>query len=434
MSNESVIKISNLYKMYKLYDKPIDRLKETFNPFKKQYHRDFYALRDVSFTAGKGEIVGIIGKNGAGKSTLLQIITGVLTPTKGSISVTGKVSALLELGAGFNPELTGLENVYFKSSLLGYSAEETKEKLDDILAFANIGKFIHQPVKTYSSGMFVRLAFSVAINVDPDVLIIDEALSVGDFRFRQKCIRRMKDIMEQNKTILFVSHDTGSVTEFCTKAIWLMDGSVYSAGKPKDICKEYVSYMSHGLLTQENDRDSKNVCKILNVEKEYSSTAEMLWHEVEECESFGEGGAKIKRVAFWSAKSGHELIDFEGGELVVFAVEIEVLTDINEPIVGFHLTDPKGNGILGLNSYTYGFKIKPFKKGELKVVQFEFHFPYLKAAKYSFSPAIAEGTNLDNIQHHWVYDAYMIQIVSVSESARLGHYLVLKDDVDIKVQ
>ena len=432
MSNETVIKISNLYKIYKLYDKPIDRLKETFNPFKKQYHRDFYALKDISFNAEKGEIVGIIGKNGAGKSTLLQIITGVLTPTKGSISVMGKVSALLELGAGFNPELTGLENVYFKSSLMGYSVKEIKEKLDDILTFANIGKFIHQPVKTYSSGMFVRLAFSVAINVEPDILIIDEALSVGDFRFRQKCIRRMKDIMEQNKTILFVSHDTGSVTEFCTKAIWLMDGSVYSFGNPKDICKEYVSYMSHGLLTKENTNEKG--CESLSVKKELSSTAGVLWHKVQKCDSFGEGGAKIKRVAFWSATSGHELINFEGGELVVFAIEIEALIDINKPIVGFHLTDPKGNGILGLNSYTYGFKIKPFRKGEVKFVQFKFNFPYLKAAKYSFSPAIAEGSNLDNIQHHWVYDAYMIQIVSANESARLGHYLVLKDDVDIKVQ
>lgn len=202
------ISVKHLTKVYKLYNQPIDRLKEALNPFKKSYHKDFYALNDVSFEIKKGETVGIIGKNGAGKSTLLKIITGVLTPTSGSVQVNGKIASLLELGAGFNPDYTGLENIYFQGSLMGYTREEMESKVDDILTFADIGEFIHQPVKTYSSGMFARLAFSVAINVEPDILIVDEALSVGDMAFQAKCFNKFKEFQRLNKTILFVTNST----------------------------------------------------------------------------------------------------------------------------------------------------------------------------------------------------------------------------------
>jgi len=238
MPSSAVISVKNLTKIYKIYSKPIDRLKEAFHPFSKKYHQDFYALHDVSFDVGKGEVLGFIGRNGCGKSTILQLICGVLTPSAGTIYTNGRISALLELGAGFNPELTGLENVYFKSSILGASKVETDNKIDDILAFADIGDFIHQPVKTYSSGMFIRLAFAVAVNVAPDILVVDEALSVGDFRFKQKCLRQIKKFREDGKTILFVSHDTSTVIEFCTKAIWLQDGKVFMSGTPADVCKD----------------------------------------------------------------------------------------------------------------------------------------------------------------------------------------------------
>lgn len=224
--NNIAIKVSHLTKVYKLYDKPIDRLKESLHPFKKSYHKDFYALNDVSFEIKKGETVGIIGKNGAGKSTLLKIITGVLTPSNGHVHINGRIASLLELGAGFNPEYTGIENIYLQGTLMGYSHSEMETKIDEILSFADIGDFVHQPVKMYSSGMFARLAFAVAINVDPDILIVDEALSVGDFAFQAKCFQRFQDFQKVGKTILFVSHSTQQIIQYCNKAILIHNGNM----------------------------------------------------------------------------------------------------------------------------------------------------------------------------------------------------------------
>ena len=214
----TAIKVSHLTKVYKLYDKPIDRLKESLHPLKKKYHKDFYALNDVSFEIKKGETVGIIGKNGAGKSTLLKIITGVLTPSSGHVHVNGRIASLLELGAGFNPEYTGIENIYLQGTLMGYTKEEMEAKIDEILTFADIGDFVYQPVKSYSSGMFARLAFAVAINVEPDILIVDEALSVGDMYFQQKCMDKINTMRSRKMTLLFVSHSIGQVKKICEKA------------------------------------------------------------------------------------------------------------------------------------------------------------------------------------------------------------------------
>jgi len=241
MNNEIAIKITNLTKIYHLYDKPQDRLKEALNPFKKSYHHDFYALDNMCFEIKKGETVGIIGKNGAGKSTLLKIITGVLTPSSGSIEVNGKIASLLELGAGFNPEMTGLENIYLNGTLMGFSKKEMDTKINFILNFADIGEFIHQPVKMYSSGMFARLAFSVAINVDPDILIVDEALSVGDMLFQAKCISKMTELMKQGTTILFVSHDIHSVRSLCNKGIYLEKGQIKAIGSAGKIVDLYIN-------------------------------------------------------------------------------------------------------------------------------------------------------------------------------------------------
>jgi ABC-type polysaccharide/polyol phosphate transport system ATPase subunit len=228
------ISVKNITKIYKLYNQPQDRLKEALHPFKKKYHHEFNALSDISFDIKKGQTVGIIGKNGAGKSTLLKIITGVLTPTSGSVTIHGKVASLLELGTGFNPEYSGLENIYFQGSLMGFTKEEIDSKVDAILAFADIGEFIHQPVKMYSSGMFARLAFSVAINVDPDILIVDEALSVGDAFFQVKCHERMQMLNNNGTTILFVTHDQGSVAMYCDHVVWLEHGQVQYLGKVKE--------------------------------------------------------------------------------------------------------------------------------------------------------------------------------------------------------
>ncbi len=250
----TAIKVSHLTKVYKLYDKPIDRLKESLHPLKKKYHKDFYALNDVSFEIKKGETVGIIGKNGAGKSTLLKIITGVLTPSSGHVHVNGRIASLLELGAGFNPEYTGIENIYLQGTLMGYTHEEMETKINEILAFADIGDFVHQPVKMYSSGMFARLAFSVAINVEPDILIVDEALSVGDMAFQEKCILKMKSMLNNQRSILFVSHSLPSIRNFCHKAIWIKDGKMEMNNESNIVCEAYTEYMKQSTFTEKIEK------------------------------------------------------------------------------------------------------------------------------------------------------------------------------------
>ncbi len=266
MSN-TAIKVSHLTKVYKLYDKPIDRLKESLHPLKKKYHKDFYALNDVSFEIKKGETVGIIGKNGAGKSTLLKIITGVLTPSSGHVHVNGRIASLLELGAGFNPEYTGIENIYLQGTLMGYSKAEMESKIDEILEFADIGDFVYQPVKSYSSGMFARLAFAVAINVEPDILIVDEALSVGDMAFQEKCILKMKSMLNSNRSILFVSHSLPSIRNFCNKAIWIKNGKMVMQNEAHIVCEAYTEYMKQSdsqqkiekNITLKNQKEDKTI-------------------------------------------------------------------------------------------------------------------------------------------------------------------------------
>jgi len=244
MSSDSLaISVRNLSKCFHLYDKPRDRLLQMGSFGRRQYYREFWALRDLSFDVQRGETVGIIGRNGSGKSTLLQMICGTLTPTSGEIVTNGRIAALLELGAGFNPEFTGRENVYLNASILGLTRRETDERFDDIAAFADIGSFIDQPVKVYSSGMYVRLAFAVAINATPDLLIVDEALAVGDARFQYKCMRRIKDIQNAGAAVLFVSHDVGSVRTLCQRAVWLDKGSLRMAGEVSHVTSKYAEFI-----------------------------------------------------------------------------------------------------------------------------------------------------------------------------------------------
>ena len=242
----TVIKVRDLVKKYNIYDEPIDRLKEIFSIKKKCYHREFLALNGLTFNVEKGDAIGILGKNGSGKSTLLKMITGVLTPTSGSLEIEGKIAAILELGTGFNMEYTGVENIYLNGTMMGYTREEMEDKVQGIIDFADIGDFINQPVKVYSSGMFARLAFAVASNVDPEILIVDEALAVGDTRFQMKCISKMKALKEKGTTILFVSHATEQVKRFCNKAIWLKDGKIEAEGESSEIVDLYEDFMKYG--------------------------------------------------------------------------------------------------------------------------------------------------------------------------------------------
>ena len=241
--NDTVISLRNVSMYYKLYNSPKDRLKEALSPTRKKYHKEFYATNDINLEIKKGEIVGIVGKNGSGKSTLLKLITGILTPSTGNIIVNGDISALLELGSGFNPQFTGIENIYFYGTVLGFSKKQMDEKLDEIIAFADIGEFISQPIKTYSSGMKSRLGFAVAIHIEPEILILDEVLSVGDVLFKRKSYAKMQEFFESGKTIIYVSHNTNEVNRLCTRAVFLLDGEIIMDGDPKTITKYYEKYL-----------------------------------------------------------------------------------------------------------------------------------------------------------------------------------------------
>lgn len=400
MEENVAIEVLNISKVYKLYDKPADRLKESLHPLRKQYHKDFYALKDISFNVKKGETVGIIGKNGSGKSTLLKIITGVLTQSGGSVNKSGKISSLLELGAGFNPQYTGIENIYLNGTIMGHQKEDMDKRIERISSFADIGEYIYQPVKTYSSGMFVRLAFAVAINVEPEILIIDEALSVGDIRFQQKCYRKIMEF-KNSKTILFVSHDLSAVNNFCDRVIWLNDGEKIEDGAPHDVIEGYRAFMSYNLNLE------KSSCVVDSSEEESSLEIDLL---PEGLSSFGEGSAKIVGASLYDQQLQKKIRVLRGLEKVVLLVNISVLKDIEMPIVGFTLKDRLGYSIIEVNNIFAEIKIDPLKKGTVDTIKLDFTFPNLKSGYYALSVAIAEGSIHNHIQHHWVHDVIVIEV------------------------
>ena len=420
----TAIKVNHLTKVDKLYDKPIDRIKESLHPLKKQYHKDFYALNDVSFEIKKGETVGIIGKNGAGKSTLLKIITGVLTPSSGHVHVNGRISSLLELGAGFNPEYTGIENIYLQGTLMGYSHSEMESKIDEILAFADIGDFVYQPVKMYSSGMFARLAFAVAINVEPDILIVDEALSVGDMRFQQKCYRKFREFQESNKTILFVTHDTTTIINYCTHTIWISDGKKVDEGIPEIVCKRYISAMAYEQITKKEDIPSQDN-KILKQQND------IKWISTNGFESFGDKRVIITNVALVDKNSISKEI-FQGGEEMFLKIKVFSFDDLNDLIVGFIVYDHIGNAIFGSNTNVHEYGNIKFKKEREYIINFQFVMPHMKNGDFSISPAIAEGIQEKHIQHHWIHNILTFKMHSLREEATMG-WLILNKDIEIRI-
>jgi ABC-type polysaccharide/polyol phosphate transport system ATPase subunit len=454
--DDNVIIIEHLSKSYKLYNDPVDRLKESLHPRRKKYHRIFYALNDISFEVKRGETVGIIGKNGAGKSTLLKILTGVLSPSQGNIEVKGKVSALLELGTGFNPELSGIENIFFSGTIMGFSKTEMSAKLDEIIAFANIGDYINQPLRTYSSGMTMRLGFAIAINIDPDIMFIDEALSVGDVKFQQKCLRKMEEFRKMNKTFLFVTHDTGAVQMFCNRAIWLKDGQIFEVGDPKTVSRHYINYMYYDILPEPqnkaelevkiNSNDVGQYKDVLNLEpnsndlsqnngnkqfKEFKEDA-LLWEEVKQDHTTITGGARIKRVTLYSKNpKTNELLEkvniLEGGESVVYMLDIEINQDVLQPMVGMALSNDRGIHAMHLNSFFYDNKLRPFKKGQRIIVKFHFTMPKFQNGNYSFYSGIVDGTFQNNIPLHQVFDVYQIKIQRTDIFASQAGYIIIDD-------
>ncbi len=406
MSSEWAIRVHNLSKTYRLYDRPSDRGKQWILPAvqkclgrePEQYYREVHAVKSVSFEVKRGEPLGIIGRNGSGKSTLLQLIVGTLSPTKGSVETNGRVAALLELGAGFHPEFTGRENVYLNAALLGLSREDVDVQLDDILAFADIGIAADQPVKTYSSGMIVRLAFAVIAHVKADILIIDEALAVGDAFFVQKCMRFLRAFMEHG-TVLFVSHDSAAVLSLCRNALWLDHGRVADMGEAKSVCDRYLNpQASHGNVPRGamfGESETRAVS---------DDGAGAQWLETSGL--FGERRACIEKVAFRDA-SGRVLHTVQASARVSLLVWCQTSIQLFSPIVGFVVRDRLGQSLFGGNVCVagQGSSSSTIMPGTRFVAELEFMMPVLHAGDYSLSVALAEGTQEHHVQYHWIHDA-----------------------------
>ena len=379
MENEVMIRIHDVTKVYKIYEKPIDRLKESLSITKRQYSRDFYALSNINLEICRGENIGIVGTNGAGKSTLLKIITGVLSPTSGNIEVNGKISALLELGAGFNPEYSGIENIYLNGTMMGYSREEMEAKVDNILQFADIGEFIYQPVKTYSSGMFARLAFAVAINVEPEILIVDEALSVGDVRFQMKCMNKMKEMMSGGTTVLFVSHDINAIKRFCSRAIWLQHGKVIESGDVNYVTDKYLDYLKMGETSLEENQKTD----------EQTPDGEIPFIP-------GDNIADI--VAFHMKNSkGREVDTLTFEEPVQIEIVYDVYDEkVSNPVIGVAMLGMDDKYICGVNTLLDKVKI-PWKYGRNRLTLSYDAGTRVLGGKYYFTCAIMDETASVNI-------------------------------------
>ena len=436
-SNDIAIRVEGLSKCYEIYGNPRDRLKQFVMPrlqrlagqAPKQYFREFWALKDVSFEIKKGETVGIIGRNGSGKSTLLQMICGTLNPTSGSIQTNGRIAALLELGSGFNPEFTGRENVYMNASVLGLSNEEIDARFNDIVAFADIGDFIEQPVKTYSSGMMVRLAFAVIAHVDADILVVDEALAVGDAFFTQKCMRFLRGFMKTG-TVLFVSHDTGSIKTLCNYAVWLEKGQVLQEGTPKDVCELYLEAFyetQQGTSSTTKLRAFKktdNSLPLKDQRLEFINKSNLrndlqVFKFDPEAASFGKGGAQIQEVQLLD-ENEHPLAWIVGGEKVTLRVIAYAYQDLDSPIVGFSVKDRLGQILFGDNTFlSYKAQLVPCQAGGELQADFTFYMPLLPAGEYSITTAIANGTQEIHEQHHWIHDVVLFKSESSSVASGL---------------
>lgn len=407
--NDIAIKVENVSKIYKLYDRPIDRLKETLSPSKKKYHKDHYALDNISFKVKKGETVGIIGTNGSGKSTLLKMITGVLTPTSGNITVNGKVSALLELGAGFNPEYTGIENIYLNGTMMGYSREEMDKKVKPILEFADIGEFINQPVKTYSSGMFARLAFAVAINVEPDILIVDEALSVGDVFFQNKCFKKFDRLKNEGTTILFVSHDIGSIKQMCSKVLWIEQGIQQMYEDNITVCNNYYNFQRQ---KQNKDNDEFNINlseENINV-KPIDEKSKHIYPKINVInESILSQDAEI--LSLFIQNSDNEIVsEVNTDEEYKFNIIVKFNREVENPIVGFVVENNKGLSVIACNTFLSTKKTFKVDTNNFMKIVFIVKIPRLTKGEYLISPAIASGNQISHNMLTWLHNTTKMSV------------------------
>ena len=399
------IEVKDVVKIYKLYDKPRDRVKEAFGFGKKQQTKLHYALNGVSLKIAKGETVGIIGTNGSGKSTILKIITGVLNPTSGEVHVDGRISALLELGAGFNQEYNGIENVYLNGTMMGFSEKEIEEKLPSILEFADIGDYVYQPVKTYSSGMFVRLAFAVAINIEPEILIVDEALSVGDVFFQAKCYRKFEEFKEQGKTIVFVSHDLSSISKYCDRVFLLNQGNLLGEGKPKEMIDAY----NRVLVGQYEDSGEEKA----EAEAENPSALE-----------YGNGQAQILEYYMTDDRGVRTCAIIKGSEFTIH-MKVKFTEKIPAPIFAFSIKNVLGVEITGTNTMIEKAFLEGVEPGQVKEITFTQKMS-LQGGEYLLSLGVTGYRGETFEVYHRLYDILNISVVS--DKNTVGYY-----DMDSKV-
>lgn len=406
------ISASQITKIYKLYDKPSDRMREALGLSRKKLHRQHYALHSVDLDIFQGETVGIIGTNGSGKSTILKIITGVLNPTMGNITVNGRISALLELGAGFNMEYNGIENIYLNGTMMGFSKKEIDDKLDDILKFADIGEYVYQPCKTYSSGMFVRLAFAVAINIEPEILIVDEALSVGDVFFQAKCYHKFEEFKKMGKTILFVSHDLSSIAKYCDRVVLLNKGYKLGEGKPKEMIDAYKQVLV-GQYQIPEEEDS--LLQDKDIEKMAAKSAMGVNPDAIE---YGTKAARITDY-YVTDKNGVKTTAIIKGEEFTIHYKVNFTEEIEAPIFAFTVKNIRGTEITGTNSMFEKAFLKGVKKGEQKEVTFTQKMD-LQGGEYLLSFGVT-GYEKDKFQvYHRLYD--VLNITVVSDKDTVGYY------------
>jgi len=380
------IRFENVFKSYPIYESPGDRLKELLTFNRKQFHRNFWALHDVSFEIARGETFCVIGENGSGKSTLLQLVAGILQPSGGTVEVNGRVSALLELGAGFNPEFTGRDNVYLNGAILGLSTHEIDARYNEIEEFAEIGDFINRPVKTYSSGMVVRLGFAVAINVDPDILLVDEALAVGDLYFRQRCMRKVHELRARGVTILFVSHAIGEVKALGDRALWLERGRVVELGETDRVASKYLAAM----VEKDSSYLAHHKRSIPELAREPSHAPEIVDQIPNIDHRYGDGRAEVLGITVLDA-GGAPLQLLEPSSQIVVRISIRAKEAIAQPNVGFMMRNHLGVDFAGTNTAREGHELPPMVAGDIHTVDFHIELPELYPGSFSFSPAIADG-------------------------------------------
>jgi lipopolysaccharide transport system ATP-binding protein len=418
-----MIRAENISKCYRIYRHPSDRLKEMLSLGRKRFHEPFWAVRDVNLEVSRGCCLGIVGENGSGKSTLLRMIAGVLRPTGGLIRVDGRVSALLELGAGFNPEFTGRENIFLNASILGFTDRETRARIPLIEKFADIGAFVDRPVKTYSSGMFVRLAFAVAIHMDPDVLVIDEALSVGDFFFQQRCMRRIQQLKQQGVTIVFVSHDLEALRSLADRAVWMEHGSVRMEGKPDEVVAEYVSLMvtrgKKDAIEEVAAGEQPKISAELDISEEALSRIPPALTSIPNIDHrHGSGKARLQGIGVFS-KDGYPVTTVHHGDRLCIRISVLFLEDMKEPNIGFMLRNRLGEDVTGTNVMFEGEKLPSVRAFDQLSVDFVMDLPLLQGGFYHFSPAVADGTQQRYDMCDWIDNACAIEVIPVT--ATHGH-------------